>query len=523
GVWWRNLESGYSTARLNAQNDVNARGANFRWDDNGSFAVSAVASSVETENVNRRERLAVQVDYEFGRFDVASEVQYQSREQLTVGPGKTGGVPAIADAYLAAARFGVDVHPRHNIYAIAQTSFDESAAYRENDRASIGIRSSISDRLSLGTQVGDGDRGFGVLGEINLYFTRFSVAGAFSAGDEPRAQIGSAWQVSSDRLIYTNYSLREDRFEQRRGIVSLGQRAAVGSRVNLFSEGQFTATDGAVSLSHAYGIDYAPTTEIGLGMSVQLSDLPESTTAVNDRDALSVWASIESPSISGHSRVEYRRDAYPTPQRQFVLIDRAEWRVNQSSTVIGKLNHSVTTDNIQGVSPGRFTEGALGYSYRPVRHNKMNLLSKYVYLYDLPSLGQSLERPAQRASVLSAETTYKLCGNCPWSAGTKFATRRGAVQAQRGSSVWLKSDRNLAIVQARYFWDRLGVDTIAEYRILWSSNDNQRRNGFLAGVFREMQKYLTVGGGYNWSGFSDDLLRVDESEHGWFISATGKL
>ncbi|NND70384.1 MAG: DUF11 domain-containing protein, partial [Rhodothermales bacterium] len=133
GVWWRNLESGYSTARLDAQNDVTATGANFRWDDDGSFAVSAAASSVETENIDRRERLAVQVDYEFGRYDVASEVQYQSREQLTVGPGKAEGVPAIADAYLAAARFGVDVHPRHNIYAIAQTSFNESAAYREND------------------------------------------------------------------------------------------------------------------------------------------------------------------------------------------------------------------------------------------------------------------------------------------------------------------------------------------------------------------------------------------------------
>ncbi len=527
--WWRKLDAGYSPSRLGADRDVTSFGAEAMWNSTDHFQLAARASSLDKDGLGRQDRYSAQVDYDPGIYNVAAEIQYQSNELDDLLLGKSSAVTATTeDAYLAAVKVGRDFGSRQNIYTLLQTSFAESNTYAKNDRAAVGIRSRISDKLSLRSEVGTGSRGFGMVGQADIYFTRFSITSAASVGALPGARVGGAWRVSNERLVYGNYTMSTDRNDDQRGAVTLGQRMELSNQVNLFSEGQFVRGTQHVSLAHAYGIDYAPIQEVNVGASLQLSDLDNAASGQNDRDAVSVWASLESARVSAQSRVEFRRDGGLVTRRQFVLAERGEFRINPSSTLLGKLNHAVTTDDLDRINPGRFTEGALGFSYRPVRHNNMNLLSKLIYLYDLPSIGQSLLRPAQRATVVSAETTYRISKDHTWSAGSKFATRRGAMRLSRTGNDWLDSDKSLAIMQIR-FRPRIPkinstiVDAVAEYRILWSAEDEQKRHGILVGAFRELHKYMTLGAGYNFSGFSDDLTNVDINEHGWFVSFTGKL
>ena len=49
-----------------------------------------------------------------------------------------------------------------------------------------------------------------------------------------------------------------------------------------------------------------------------------------------------------------------------------------------------------------------------------------------------------------------------------------------------------------------------------------RLSGVLVGVYRHLGKYIKLGGGYNFSRFSDDLTQLDYKHQGFFINVIGK-
>ena len=69
-----------------------------------------------------------------------------------------------------------------------------------------------------------------------------------------------------------------------------------------------------------------------------------------------------------------------------------------------------------------------------------------------------------------------------------------------------------------------GLDIGAEYRILVQKLADDRKDGYLVEGMYHIQKYLTLGLGYNFTDFSDDLTsRNDYSVKGFFIRIIGKF
>ena len=47
-----------------------------------------------------------------------------------------------------------------------------------------------------------------------------------------------------------------------------------------------------------------------------------------------------------------------------------DWRL------IGKLDHSISDSSLGSFYGGGYTEGVVGYAYRPVRHDRLSALAK---------------------------------------------------------------------------------------------------------------------------------------------------
>ena len=62
-----------------------------------------------------------------------------------------------------------------------------------------------------------------------------------------------------------------------------------------------------------------------------------------------------------------------------------------------------------------------------------------------------------------------------------------------------------------------------EYRILTQRQSSDRRQGFLTELMWVPHKNFRVGGGYNFTDFSDsEFSKNDYSVRGWFIRAQGR-
>jgi hypothetical protein len=169
---------------------------------------------------------------------------------------------------------------------------------------------------------------------------------------------------------------------------------------------------------------------------------------------------------------------------------------------------------------GRFVESSVGLAYRPIRNDRLNLLGKYTYLYDLPTLGQDPTRTDQRSHVFAIEGLYDLTPR--WGLGAKLALREGELRADRDSGEWFSSGADLWVLRARYHLIR-NWDGLVEYRVLSVDEAEDRKSGILAALYRQIRENFKVGVGYNFTDFTDDLTDLDYESEGWFVKVVGTM
>ncbi len=184
-----------------------------------------------------------------------------------------------------------------------------------------------------------------------------------------------------------------------------------------------------------------------------------------------------------------------------------------------RLNYADTKDRIDPSAGAKFIEGNMGFSYRPAAHDRLALLGRVTYLYDLSSLGQeSLSAFDQRSTIYSFEGIYRASPR--WEMAGKLAHREGQARLGRGTGTWFDNRADLAALQARYDlvmkWDAL-----FEYRRLQVDGGESARQGWLLGVDRKFGANFRVGLGYNFTSFSDNLTILDYNQKGWFLNITG--
>ncbi len=489
GAWYKNRTKGFSTSRLNS--GVNTRDAGFEAliKATEDLNVSLKATLHDEKTVKETATISVQADYKVtDDLTLSGELRRVREDDKTLANQDGMG-------YLGAFKVGYDLNKDVNLYAIAQGTLKKRGAYKDNNLVTLGTKAKINNKLDMTAEVSQGDRG-------------------------RSATLGASYAVNDGYRLYSNYTLSNDKIDQSRSTFTVGQRKTVNDQLKVFTEHQFTRDKKASGIANTFGLDYQINEELTASTSLQTARLDKASSGLTHRDAFSVGLNYKKGKSNASTRLEYRRDKGATENtEQWVSTNQIKYKVNPSLRLQGKLNHSVTKDKIGNSRDARFTEASLGFALRPVDNDRLNVLGRLTYLYDLQPISQSIQ-PDEQSLIASIESSYQV--DQKWEIGGKLAHKKSQIRTNRDTGTWSKNDATLAAARVRYHLTHKW-DAMAEYHWMNSQASKDTQHGAMISVDRHIGKNMKVGIGYNFTNFDDDLSNTDGTAKGWFINLVGKF
>ncbi len=298
----------------------------------------------------------------------------------------------------------------------------------------------------------------------------------------------------------------------------------------MFGEERIKHGGGYSGLTHAYGLDFVPVENWKGSLAFETGELSDPYAGDIKRTAVSTGIGYSHDGLVFNGKYEYRhdeilrgtidsvRDTYLTSNSLGIKVDK-DWRF------MGKLAGSYSTSTQGDFFRGDYLEFVAGFAYRPVDNDRLNVLFKYTYFYDLPSPGQTTNGSAandysQQSHVFSLDASYDVTALL--TLGGKYAFRIGELRDNTVGGDWLSSHAHLMIGRADLHiheqWD-----LTAEIRRLDVSTAADREMGALLAAYRHFGKNFKLGAGYNFTDFSDDLTNLSTRNRGVFVNGIGKF
>lgn len=453
--------------------------------------------------------------------------------------GMSGGVDtqATRDATsavgVAAARVPGLKYKSWDTYAFVQGTVSRNGNRTDNDRGGIGGSWAVTDKLRLGAEASGGDGGAG-------------------------GRVSADYQVDDRSTVYLTYTMEtesdDSNYAGRQATLASGTHYRFNDQVGMFGETRWSNGAGPKSLTHAFGVDFAPDTHWALGAKYETGTLSDPLSGDLKRDAIGLSAAYKYKDLKYSGALEYRMDrgttlgvvdgtcltndaagncagsAVDNNRRTWLWKNSAQYQLTAAWRLLGKFNLSRSSNTQGAFYDGDYTETVLGAAYRPVDNDRWNTLFKYTYFYNLPSAGQvagsgfadsgmstggALDY-TQKSHVFNIDTTYDLL---PWlSVGIKYGMRLGELRMSKTEGDWFSSRADLWVLRADLHlvkeWDAL-----VEGRRLRAQDAGDARSGFLVGVYRHVTEHVKMGVGYNFTNFSDDLTDMSYRSRGWFMNA----
>jgi len=396
-------------------------------------------------------------------------------------------------------------------YGFVQDTVSSSGGREDNGRAGVGGSYNFTTRFRLDAEASDGDLG-------------------------PGARLGTSYLFSDRTNLYLNYALENERTDNgqriRRGSLVSGVKHRLSDSSSVYLEERYLRGGALTGLTHATGINLVDKERWNFGASGELGTLHDSLTgAETERRAMGVRLGYGREAVQFSSGVEYRWDDAEQPDtthtERTTWLFRNNFRLQLSPDwrLLGKLNHSISDSSLGEFFDGGFTEGVMGYAYRPVQNTRMSALAKYTYFYNIPTTdqvsGQNIPVEfLQKSHIASFDLTYDLTPR--WTLGGKYAYRLGQVSLDRVQPVFI--DNNALLGVLRVDWRFLdNWESLAEVRVLDLPDIDQRRGGGLAAIYRYFGEHMKAGVGYNFTDFSDDLTDLSYDNQGVFFNFIGSL
>ena len=407
------------------------------------------------------------------------------------------------------ARITYDRGRGYQLWAFGQATAAHRGGLPRNNRAGIGAAADLSDRLTAAAEVSDGNLGFGADASLRW-----------------RGDKGSTW-VSYQMDPLRRFD-RSDFAGQDRGVWTLGADRQVGDNVTLRTEQTLDrfGTSNAREVTHGLRYAHAGWQVDGTLTNGQLDD-PDGGdirrkgvslgAEFSDGDALKLGLRGEFRQDDGDDDARDRDSWGISAQLRYKLTE--EWRL------ITDLEAVISNSSASALRDGRYVEGNLGLAYRPIAHDRVNMLMRYTYLEDLPgpdqvNLDGDLGGPRQRSHIFGIDANYKLDDR--WTLGGKIGYRRAQVWEGREGGESRPNTAILTVLRADYHvmhnWDLMG-----ELRSMRFTEAEVTEYGALAGVWRHLGPQMKLGLGYQWGDVSDDLRSLDGRKSGVFLNIVGSF
>ncbi|HEY5649622.1 MAG TPA: hypothetical protein VIU33_08985, partial [Nitrospiria bacterium] len=332
---------------------------------------------------------------------------------------------------------------------------------------------------------------------------------------------GLSTEVGETGLISVSQLITRDAENGRSSQTILHGENRVGTGTRVYSEYQLNRSDKTDSDVSLMGITQR--WEVSEGWV--LNFLSEVTRLDQDGDLISratagAGLNLEmAEQLRLNDYLEVRYDKGTEKKVQYLTRNNLEYWLGRDFRLLGKINAGLTRNRTLDNTEARSTELSAGVAYRPVLEDRLNGILKYTLIRDqrpVQTIGD-IEEDIQM-EVWSAMGSYDLTNRLELVEKLAFKTKEERIGA--GSTI--KTHTTLSINRLNFHvinqWD-LGF----EYRILTVREARDRQDGYLLEITKEISKHLRLGGGYNFTDFSDnEFSDNDYSVQGWFFRFQGK-
>lgn len=510
-LYMQNSDGGYSAPGQLTANELKQYGLSAQVPFTDKIKARLKTDKREVDQGLVTEAVELDGDYAIDEhWTVSSGLRHDTREDESLL------VPATqeeGDRTDMVAKLSYDSRGRWQSFGYVQESLSTTGTRDENSRVGAGGAYRFTDRFRLDGELSHGDLGIG-------------------------GRLGTEYLYSDRTTLYSNYSQTDERSDTgvraRRGNMTSGFRTRYSDSASVYVEERYDHGDVPTGLTHSTGVELAATDRLNLGANLDLGTLKDNITSAElTRTAVGVNAGYGFASLKIASAVEYRDDESENPL-DASLSSRTTWLFKNSLSyqlsadwrLFGKLNYATSDSSLGSAYDGNFTEGVLGYAYRPVGHDRLNALLKYTYFDNVPAVNPvglvagSTGAVAQRSHIGALDLMYDLSKR--WSLGGKYAYRHGEVSLDRENPDYFLSRASLYVVRADYHivhrWDAL-----LEGRMLDLPDAEDQRSGVLCALYHHIGANIKLGVGYNFSDFTDDLTNLDYRHQGVFINLLGKI
>jgi flagellar motor protein MotB len=507
----QSVDAGYSAPGLLTRTDVEQYGGSVKTSVTDKTGLKLKLDKKSQELALETSAVELDVDHKLNEhWTLSSGVRKDSRTDHSPVVPLT---QVQGDRTDIVVRAGYDSQETWAAYGYLQDTASTSGNRETNSRFGSGGSYRINDRLKVNGEVSGGDMGLG-------------------------ARLGTEYLYSDRTSTYLNYALENERSDNgvraNKGNMVAGVKSHYSDTTSVFFEEKYSHGDAPTGLMHSTGVDYAPNDRWNFSTHIDSGSLRDNLTGAEmKRSGFGVSMGYGGDTgLKLASLFEYRRDQVQSAtdlsysnRKNWLTKNSLKYQINPDSRFIGKLNYSVSKSSLGEFYDGSYTEAVVGYGYRPVANDRLNLLLKYTYFYNLPSTGQVLVPNTaasfiQKSHIFSVDAIYDLTRN--WSVGGKYAHKVGQVSQDRVDPVFFDSTADLYI--ARVDWHMVRQwDLTVEGRVLSIPQAEDVRSGALVGVYRHLSNHIKIGAGWNFTDFSDDLTNLSYTHQGVFINLVGKF
>ncbi len=411
------------------------------------------------------------------------------------------------------AKLTYDVDDDTSVFVFGQATVSRSGTRIANNRVGVGGETQLTERFGVAGDVSYGNTGVG--GSAKLTYKR---------DEDTSYYLG--YKLDPDRATYADSS--KPLSGKDAGVIVAGANTKLNDWTSAFTESNVDLFGKSRTIGQVYGLTFTPDEVWSASLGMSLGSVSGLNASENfDRKLFMARGAYSGErlkvSLNGEVRFENYEDDLKD-RTSYLLQANANYKSDENWRVLGSLDAVLSRNNQNSILDGDYIEASIGSSYRPIDNDKLNVLFKYTYLYDLPGAQQVNVNnnlgPSQRSHVLSVDATYDI--NEWLSIGGKYGYRFGETSDSRKAQDFVKSSAHLGILRADVHVVK-NWDLLLEGRALHGVEAKQTDYGVLAAAYRHFGDNLKVGIGYNFGHFSDDITDLIHDDQGVFLNVIGKF
>jgi hypothetical protein len=494
-------EQGFSTIECQTANDHREYGLQLTGKFSGDYRLLFKYNFTDETGALSFTDTTAQVAKDFNHFKLTGELRYQNSENLVESSNFMN--------VLGAVRMDYPLNETATLYGSQQFTISHNDRTPENNRTTAGVEWKINEPATLNLEASKG-----------------------SLGDS--ALLGLKYQWDNFHQTYGKLQYETDTESGYTMTHIVGDKGKLGQNLESFAERRTANGTYENSVANVFGLEYSLgkqwlfSADYTLGMAEILAARPENinpftgnvtpvSTGPVDRQIFGVGAVYRKDGFEYRSGAQVRYDLTATANTcQFLLANSLKHKLSDALIYTGRLNYSLTRDQMTGGELAHFVEGSMGMAYRPTDNDKFNLITKYDYRQELSPVGQLAgSLPEECYHVLSVEGIVDLSAR--WQLDEKIAYKRSAIQIGPVLHDWQFNDLLLIINRINYHLP-FHWEGCLEYRIMRDIQAFDQKNGFLLAVYYLFENKAKLGIGYNFTSFNDDLIHFNENSRGWFIN-----